>query len=118
MCPGIKEDIKLLHKLLGCYKTTSFQFLTLNTVTKYALLVQPINFQGYFESKEQEGKKKKKTNKPQNLLLMRKKPHSYQHGKDFLFKLIQTLLLIQLKKLNRLRHDTYCIFNIFKIQFD
>lgn len=59
MCPGIKEDIKLLHKLLGCYKTTNFQFLTLNTVSKYALLVQPIIFQGYFES---ENKNKTKNN--------------------------------------------------------
>lgn len=50
---GIKKDIKLLHKLLGYYKEASFQFLTLNTLGKYAPLVQPINFQGYLESEEQ-----------------------------------------------------------------
>lgn len=53
LCLGIKEDIKLLHKLLGYYKKASFPFLTLNTLSKYAPLVQPINFQGYLESEEQ-----------------------------------------------------------------
>lgn len=53
VCLGIKDDIKLLHKLLGYYKKASFQFLTLHTLSKYAPLVQPINFQGYWESEEQ-----------------------------------------------------------------
>ena len=53
VCFGIKEDIKLPHKLLGYYKKASFQFLTLNALSKYAPLVQPINFQGYLESEEQ-----------------------------------------------------------------
>lgn len=52
LCLEIKEDIKFLHKLLGCYKKASFQFLTLHTLRKYAPLVQPINFQGYLENKE------------------------------------------------------------------
>lgn len=77
--PWNKGDIKLLHKLLRCYKTTSFQFLTLNTVSKYALLVQPINFQGYFESEEKKNQKTKK-----KVLLMRKKPHINKEGIFFL----------------------------------
>lgn len=66
----------------------SFQFLTLNTVSKYALLVQPINFQGYFESKEQ---KNQKTHK--KIPLMKKKKNqtnSYQQERVLVFLVFLT----------------------------
>lgn len=101
VCLGINEGIKLLHKLWGYYKKASFQFLTLNTLSKYAPLVQPINFQGYLESEEQ----KKCFSWEKNSFVATRKEF-------FVLELLQTLLPIQLKKLNRLRHYTYCIFKI------
>lgn len=43
---------------------------------------------------------------------MRKNSFVATRKEFFLLELLQTLLPIQLKKLNRLRHYTYCIFKI------
>lgn len=108
LCLGIKEEITLLHKLLGYYKKVSFQFLTLNTLSKYAPLVQPINFQGYLGSEEQ---KKCFSWEKTSFVATRKE--------FFLLELLQTVVPIQLEKLKRVRHYMYQFFkNTFKIQFD